>query len=464
MAQHAFSSRQGLSIVVHLWGLAVLVLGFPEVGLIRTAAGQDTVPLRVRCEVSREPFYVGEGIELTVGVVGRDERPQIGLPQVKGADLWVVGTAFKPVTATGIGSVTSGENLFITRLRLLPQRAGVVEVPPITARIDNRSGRSRRLRLTVQAVPLDGRPAEFLGGVGEFSVQAEVVPGSVRVGGEQTYQIKVTGPAALGMTDQPDLTRLASLALAPRIEPLPIEFVNEPPARTFVYRIRPTRAGEAVLPPVAIAAYDPDRSRYITKVTQGLSVKATEVPTFNPSTVDYTAPDPSRERSITVSLAVAVALLIVALGVFWLAMIVRRHWLHKRQSGPLAAQTFASHFARHWKVSSDDGSTPQGAVKVARRTIGGLVRYARIGTGRPPGALTPVEAECVVLQLTQSDELATEAARLVGKCDQVLFSERATGVEAKHLDTDARRLFLALGHVLLRAPTDVNGPPDRAIE
>jgi hypothetical protein len=440
-----------------------LVLGIPQVLLIRTAAGQDTVPLRVRVEVARGPFYVGEGVELTVGVVGRDQRPQIELPQVQGAELWIVGTAFKPVNVTGIGNVTSGENLFITRSRLVPRRAGVAIVPPVVAHIDSRSGRSRQVRLNVQAVPLEGRPAEFLGGVGDFSVQAEAAPESVRVGGEVTYQIKVTGPAAWGMTSRPDVKRLAGIALSPRIEPLPVELVKEPPERTFVYRIRPTRAGEAVLPPVAIAAFDAERSLYITKVTQGLSIRAIAVPGFDPSTADYTASDASRERSTAVSLEVAVAVLIVALGVFLLAFIVRRHWLRKRQSGPIAAQNFAVQLARHWNVVSRSGSSPQDAEDIARHAIEGLVQYALIGTGRPRGALTPVEARSVVLQLTNSDEVATVAARLVGLCDQALFSERAADIEAKQLDRDARSLFVTLGHISPRAITNVNGSPDGAI-
>jgi hypothetical protein len=463
MAQHAFSARQGLTMIVRFWGLACLFLAVPPTGLIRTVSGQDIAPLRVRVDVARGSFYVGEGIELTVGVVGRDQRPQIDLPHVKGAELWTVGTAFKPVTATGIGSVNTGENLFITRLRLLPQRAGAVAVPPIVARIDNRSGRSRQVRLNVQAVPPEERPAEFLGGVGEFSVQAEATPASVRVGGELTYQIKITGPAAWGMTAQPDLSRLAGLALRPRIESLPAEFVNEPPARTFVYRIRPTRAGETVLPPVAIAAFDPDRLRYITKVTQGLPVKAIAVPEFDPGTVDYAVPDPDPERSNTVNLAMAAALLILALGLFLLAVILRRHRLLKRRSGPMAAQSFAFHLARHWNDSSRNGSAPRKAEEIALQAVDGLLQYARIGTGRPPGALTPDEARSVVLQLTQSDELATEVARFVGKCDQVLFSERLAGIETRQLDTDARGLFIALGHASLGLTTDVNGPPDRAI-
>ena len=102
-----------------------------------------------------------------------------------------------------------------------------------------------------------GRPAEFLGGVGRFELKAEATPRVVRVGQELDFRIKVTGPAAWGMTDRPELERFDRLPLGLRIEPKPDETTGEPPARTFVYRLRPTEAGEAVLPPVAIAAFDP---------------------------------------------------------------------------------------------------------------------------------------------------------------------------------------------------------------
>ena len=70
----------------------------------------------------------------------------------------------------------SGENLYITRLENRAPPVRPEEIPPILARIDGRSGRSGPLRLTVEVCSFEGRPAEFLGGVGEFSVQASVLP------------------------------------------------------------------------------------------------------------------------------------------------------------------------------------------------------------------------------------------------------------------------------------------------
>ena len=73
--------------------------------------------------------------------------------------------------------------------------------------------------------------------------------------------------------------------------------MNEPPSRTFVYRIRPTRAGDVVLPPVSIAAFDPELARYITKTTQGIPIKVVAVAAFNTKALDYTAPDADRART-----------------------------------------------------------------------------------------------------------------------------------------------------------------------
>ena len=176
--------------------------------------------LRVRLEAGPGPYYEGQGIELAALVLGRDQRPTIELPRPSHAELWTAGTSFQPISATGIGQVTSGENLYITRLRLVPRRSGPLEIPPILARIDGRSGRSGPLRLAIEPVPFEGRPAEFLGGVGDFSVQASVTPASIRVGQEFIYRIRITGPAAWGTTSRPDLSRLERIPLAPRVRAL----------------------------------------------------------------------------------------------------------------------------------------------------------------------------------------------------------------------------------------------------
>ncbi len=305
----------------------VLMLGVPiEPASALAARTQPGSPLRVRLEVGPGPYFQGQGVEFVALVLGRDQRPKIELPHPSHAEIWITGTSFKPVSASGIGSLESSDNLYITRLRMVPHRSGPLEISPILARIDDRSGRSKPLRLTIEPVPLEGRPAGFLGGVGEFSVQASALPASVRVGQELIYRIAIKGPAAWGSTLRPDLGRFDRIPLDLRVENLPDERTNEPPSMTFAYRIRPTRAGSGVLPPVSIAAFDPRSMRYLTKVSQGVPIRAAAVPTFDPSTLKYTAPERDRERWI--------ARVTMALGLVACAWRDLRLWFGGDGAGP----------------------------------------------------------------------------------------------------------------------------------
>ena len=427
---------------------SILILGLVVIAWPGGVRGQDALPLHVRLEVGPGPYYMGQGIELGLAVSGRDQRPAIELPRPTGADLWACGTSFQPINATGIGQVTSSENVYITRLRLVPRRPGPLEVPAVVARLGSQSGRSRSLRLAIEPLPHDGRTAEFLGGVGDLALEATVTPASVRVGQELLYRIRITGPAAWGATSRPDLSRLEQISLAPRIQPLPDEVENEPPARTFLFRIRPTRAGTATLPPVPVAAFDPSTMRYFTRVTRGLPIRAVAVAPFDSGTIDYSPPG-NRLRAVGAAwLLLAGATMLLLVGTLLTVVARRRRWL-ALQTGPGAARRFARRLARELESRRGDHLAGDGHDGVPRQIIDGLIAYARIGTGRPPGALTPAEAERVVRGQTRSETLAAEAAALVERCDRELFSARPAEAknEVDHLGGDARELFLALGRM-----------------
>ena len=124
-----FAAKPALPVPGRVW--SILMRGLLLFAWSGEASGQDAIPLRVRLEVGPGPFYTGQGIELAVAVTARDQRPAIELPRPNGADLWTCGTSFQPISATGIGQVTSGENVYITRLRLVPRRPGSLEVPAV---------------------------------------------------------------------------------------------------------------------------------------------------------------------------------------------------------------------------------------------------------------------------------------------------------------------------------------------
>jgi hypothetical protein len=417
-------------------------------------AGADLEELRVRAEVAAGPHLVGEGFELRVGVVAAGQRPDVELPRVGGAEVWIIDTDVKPISASGIGGVTAQANLFISRFRVVARRAGTLEIPPIRARLRDNSGRSRPLRVTIRRVPPQGRPAEFLGGVGRFLVRGEAAPQVVRVGQELDFRITVNGPAVWGMVERPELKRFDRLGIGLHIEPRPDEATHEPPSRTFVYRLRPMRPGEVVLPPVAIAAFDPGLSRYITQVTAGVPIRVVAVPSFDPATVDLGELDEAASRSRLrvwgAWVASAALLLGAALGLVWVRR--RRRGLGL---GPTAARKYAARVAH--SLGFDGSRTGRGhdaafraaPSDVARRTGEQLVRYLELGVGRPPGALTPVEVSQGVALCTGCDALAVRAARLAAQCDRTLYRAPPAPSEddPDRLLEEARELFMALGRV-----------------
>jgi hypothetical protein len=426
------------------------------------AASRASEPLRVQAEVAPGPYLVGQGIELQIRVVGRGQRPRIDLPAIAGASAWTFSTESKPITRSAIGSIVGEENLIVTRARVVARRPGSLLIPSIPVQLDERSGRSKSVQIKVLPSPEAGRPAGFLGGIGRFSLEAEVSPKVVRVGQEFDLRVKVSGPAAWGMTERPELTRYDQLPLRLRIRPGPVLTNDEPPERTFIYHLRPSRAGEVTLPPLSIASYDPAISRYLTQVTPGVPVRVAAVSAFDPAAI--VLGDSTGDAGLSATRRwTAWALSAVALAAASASLVLVRNRLRRQKpTGAAAARRFAARLARRLRSpdselwSSLGGSTASVAPldgleapdhQAARGTCAMLVRYLELGADRPPGALTPDEARQGVRQVSQSDDLATKSARLAAFCDRVLYGDAQENSRTREIVEEARALFEALGKV-----------------
>jgi hypothetical protein len=212
--------------------------------------------------------------------------------------------------------------------------------------------------------------------------------------------------------------------LALEVSPLPTESVAEPPARVFRYRLRASKAGSAVIPPVSVACFDPKTKRFQTRATRGVSIRVAEVPTLDVATLDAALPaePPSRRWARPALWAVGVS---GALGAAASLALALARWRRRRFADP---RRLAGRFARSFGPRDD-------AQRAARRVRRALTDYLRAAVGRPPGALTPAEAYAGVFKATNDGDLAARAERLVAACDRVnyamLGSEESLGGEAR---------------------------------
>ncbi len=183
----------------------------------------------------------------------------------------------------GVTVPTFSMNLVVT-----PRRAGRLEIGPYRVAFDEVTGQKQRsffdspfddlsvtkravvssepVVLEVKPLPEDGRPADFSGLVGVYSLEASAGNSEANVGDPVPFSLTIHGPEPLGALKAPALD--AQPDFAARFKPAPegwdVGAVDDstPGQRTFNTTIRPTRADVAEIPPVRLPYFDTAAGRY----------------------------------------------------------------------------------------------------------------------------------------------------------------------------------------------------------
>lgn len=439
-----FSAGSCLAVLAHVW-LASTTVAQEAPAQAPANNANEPRPLAARADIGRGPFYVGQEIGLQVTVIGNAQRPEIDLPTIAGATLAPVGTSMRPLTTSAIGDFTLNEaNAFLYGFRLVPERAGRLTIPAFSVRDGRRRGVTRALSIEVQAPPTVGRPPTFTGGVGPIEAHAEVTPEAIRVGQSFEYRVRLDGPGARGTARLPAgvAERLARLPLAAEITPLPPESSDSPPSRTFRFRLRPTRAGEVAFPPVVLSWFDPPTGRYQTLTTSSPRVRVVDVPALDPSRVEFSpavgevlsrAEEPLGDhlgRALTSRLFWATWWLPIALALLGWAFAQRR----RRR---IAIRT-TLRAARRVTAMADQGA---GAPDLARFLLETLARHLQLARGRPEGVLTSAEAGPAYHEATGDGDLARRVAKLVRRCERVLYAAEPVQDSPQELAAEAQGLL-----------------------
>ncbi len=153
---------------------------------------------------------------------------------------------------------------------LLPTRSGELTIPgPLlrfayTSRFDEdfmngrvaadrHSGfvRGAPLVLTIRPLPEEGRPHEFSGAVGRFSVTSGADPRDVEMGQSLKLVLRFEGNGNLGRFVPPSLEDLEGFHVYGRIED------RRPTVRTVTYDLAPLRGDVKEIPAIRFAFFDP---------------------------------------------------------------------------------------------------------------------------------------------------------------------------------------------------------------
>jgi hypothetical protein len=126
----------------------------------------------------------------------------------------------------------------------------------------------------IQPLPVQGRPADFSGGVGKFDLSAEASVAKATRGDPITLKIKITGQ---GNFDRVTTTGLVSNAAWKGYKPNsrfePAESNSFAGTKIFEQAIVPTQGGSSVIPALSFTYFDPDIRGYVTKTTDPIPVE-----------------------------------------------------------------------------------------------------------------------------------------------------------------------------------------------
>ncbi|MFC1564537.1 BatD family protein [candidate division KSB1 bacterium] len=204
----------------------------------------------------------------------------------------------RPTTHNELYNNKNYKTATLKRIELYPTRSGELELDPIQMefRAETQSVRRRdirsflndpfldrarnvrvasnKIKINVKPLPVNGKPANFDGLVGQYDVKADVDVKRVKENESVTLSVTVSGAGNIKLIGEPDL-RISGVF--EKYDPTVNETINRSGnaisgSKTFEYVIIPRTEGELRISPLSIAYFDPNTETYRTSVTAPIAI------------------------------------------------------------------------------------------------------------------------------------------------------------------------------------------------
>lgn len=417
--------------------------------------------LRLENEVSAGRVYVGQPIVVTTRVLTRI----VVLNVSAGPDPTLPGFILEETEGNVVAEKVLVDNreyqsYIVSRRILTPTTAGKTVIPPETRVISVRTSSRdafesffapmRPMELTrttapltieVLAPPAAGRPADFSGAVGSFTMDADADRKEASVGEAIGLKITLSGTGNLKTVEAPALGPSADFRVFdPRIEEKATGTRPRTYTKTWSYVLTPLAPGDLALPAISFSYFDPGSATYkrlkapaarlaVNKGSGG-SVPATvgsaprEVQTLQKD-IRFLKPIDGPLRRTRTPLRRAwwiwtmVLLAVAAQPAVW--------WL--RRSGGLTALSPGGGRGRAKRRALNEiarvGGTPNDAARASSVAAAAVLRFLGERLGAPARGLTYDEIGVVLDRRGVGSELRADVRALLELCDLGRFAPEA---------------------------------------
>jgi len=232
---------------------------------------------------SRRSAYVGEPIAVDIALATRFQISNAAWAQLPSFDGFWAEKVFEANRFDFERRTIDGKAFGVAELEkvvLVPLTAGDATLKPMALNVEvaqpprdvfDLFGSSQAVRvaskpLTLRVLPLPeaGKPAEFTGGVGQFTMDATLDRTGTSNGEPINLTVRVSGTGNVKMIDAPKIEEIPGLRiLAPEAKD-DAKVVGESVrgTKTFRFPILPQSDGKFEIPPLRIAYFDPQTKSY----------------------------------------------------------------------------------------------------------------------------------------------------------------------------------------------------------
>lgn len=309
---YRLTPRKGGRLVVPSIAVAVEGKTFQTRSIpIQVREPQETDDFKLRISLSKTKCYVGEPITLTVTwYLGAEARnPQFSLPilndarfrfyplgltRESGTKYYRLAIANQEVIAKTDQETLEGKT-YVTlsfQVVLISRQAGDMFIADSTVSFEALVGYRRRtsplddffsddffgrgnrgvykkkvipansVALNVMDVPEEGRPANYVGHVGTYTLNATATPTEANVGEPITLTVTLSGPEYLKDIELPPLQEQPELAKDFKIPEEMAEGKIEGNTKIFTQTIRATHPDIQAVPSIELAYFDTEKEQY----------------------------------------------------------------------------------------------------------------------------------------------------------------------------------------------------------
>ncbi|MFC1554261.1 BatD family protein [candidate division KSB1 bacterium] len=274
----------------------------PAGGNLPDPSGSENDPeLFLLVSPDKREVYQNEGITLEYKVyIGQNvevsEYSQLNIPYSQG--FWAEDYSMprQPRAVPEMYNNKRYNAAVLKKVELFPTNSGEFDIDPMEMQFAVRSNNSTRnrsvfdsffnratenvkvrsndLKITVKPLPVEGRPSNFSGAVGKYSMSASVDKMNIKENESITMKITISGEGNIKLInepvlDLPDYFEVYDPKVGEKIDKLGSTVSGE---KTFEYVLIPRRRGNYSLDPVSFAFFDPELRAYKVIETRPLSI------------------------------------------------------------------------------------------------------------------------------------------------------------------------------------------------